>query len=116
MCGVRGWTWPSQPEYDQGRDEKHWRRAVLRLQTSLHALRSQTWDVAVAMFHYPPCSDVAQSELCRMVAEAGVSHCVYGHLHGESLAGAFEGERNGVHYRCVSADHVGFRPRLLFTI
>jgi hypothetical protein len=43
-----------------------------------------------------------------------VRHVVYGHVHGEALAEAFEGERDGVLYRCVSADHLAFEPALLF--
>ena len=110
ICGVRGWPWPGHPEYDPEEDEKHWRRARLRLGLSLDALAELEYDVAVAMFHYPPLSATHTTELCDMIAEAGVEQCVYGHLHGEYTRAAFEGERDGVYYRCVSADKVDFRP------
>ncbi len=114
ICGVRGWLWPGHPDYRPEKDEKHWLRAQARLRLSLEALSRLEWDTAVAMFHYPPLDAEHTSELCRMVREAGVRRVVYGHIHGEAAAGAFEGERDGVTYRCVSADHVGFEPVLLF--
>lgn len=114
VCGVRGWLWPGHPEYDPDTDGKHWKRAVLRLGLSLDALRSLHWDVAVAMFHLPPLGPGHRTELCDMIRDAGVRYCIYGHVHGEDAASAFEGEVDGVMYRCVSADHVDFTPALLF--
>ena len=113
ICGVRGWVWPGHEEYDPQRDERHWRRAQARLALSLKALRELSWDVAVAMFHYPPLSRSHTSQLCHMIRAAGVRHCVYAHVHGQAARDAFEGERDGVHYRCVSADRVGFTPALI---
>jgi hypothetical protein len=115
ICGVRGWLMPDHAEYEPERDDKHWRKAALRLQLSLDSLGELDWDVAVAMFHYPPCSAGRETDLCRMIADAGVSHCIYGHLHGEDTRNAFEAEPEGVDIRCVSADHVSFRPVLIFS-
>ena len=41
----------------------------------------------------------------------GVKTCCYGHLHGPSHRLAVEGDQNGVDYRLVSADFVGFQPK-----
>jgi predicted phosphohydrolase len=114
LCGVRGWVWPGHPDYQAGKDERIWRREVKRLALSLDALAALEWDVAVALFHYPPRGLSSETEMVPMIREAGVRHCVYGHLHGEGLGEAFEGEQDGIRYRCTSADHVGFRPVLLF--
>ena len=114
ICGVRGWPWPGHAEYEPERDEKHWRRALARMRLSLQALAAVQWDRAVAMFHYPPLDADHTSELCELIRQAGVRLAVYGHLHGEAAAQAFEGDRDGVNYLCVSADRVGFAPRLLF--
>jgi len=113
ICGVRGWPWPGSGEYDPERDERHGRRALIRLGMSLSALKELEWDVAVAMLHYPPLDADRSSEMCEMLRAAGVSLAVYGHLHGEAACRAFEGERDGVVYHCVSADRVGFEPKLL---
>jgi len=113
ICGVRGWPWPGQPEYDEQQDGKLWKRAIARLGLSLGALKRLDWRVAVAMFHYPPRSATQTTDLSRMVVEAGVRHCIYGHLHGLDAESAFEGEADGVLWRCVSADHVDFTPQLI---
>jgi predicted phosphohydrolase len=114
ICGVRAWIWPGHPEHDPEGDSKHWRRAVTRLGLSLDVLRSLAWEVAVAMFHYPPRGPSEETELSRMIRDAGVRYCVYGHVHGQNAAGAIDGEVDGVVYQCVSADQVGFSPSLLF--
>lgn len=110
ICGIRAWPWPGLDEYEEEHDRKHWDRAKIRLGLSLDSLAELDWNVAVAMFHYPPLTPSQTSELCEMIRDAGISQCVYGHLHGEALRHAFEGDRDGVYYRCVSADHVDFRP------
>ncbi|MGD2175566.1 MAG: metallophosphoesterase [Candidatus Brocadiaceae bacterium] len=114
VCGIRAWLLPGHPEYDPETDDRHWQRAIQRLKLSLDALGALQWEVAVAMFHYPPRNASGETELSRMVREAGIRHCVYAHLHGEDARDAFEGEVGGVTYRCVSADRIGFAPVLLF--
>lgn len=114
LCGVRGWVWPGHPDYQEARDGRLWCRELKRLELSLQALAVLDWDVAVALFHYPPRGALSQTEMVPMIREAGVRHCVYGHLHGEGLADAFEGEDDGIAFHCTSADHVDFRPVLLF--
>ena len=44
-----------------------------------------------------------------LLEKYGVNTCVYGHLHGEGLRAAFNGEKNGVKYACTSCDGLGFR-------
>ena len=113
LCGVRGWVWPGHPDHQTGRDDRLWRRELKRLRLSLEALSALDWDVAVAMLHYPPRGQSSETEIVPMLREAGVRYCVYGHLHGEALGEAFEGEEGGIIYRCTSADHVDFCPALL---
>ena len=113
ICGIRSWPGPGMTEYDPEEDPKHWRRAQQRLQLSLDSLAELEWDEAVAMFHYPPLNGDTTTVLCDMVREAGISRVIYGHVHGEATRYAFEGKRDGVLYRCVSADMVGFEPALI---
>jgi len=113
ICGVRGWLWPGHSEYNAKKDEKYWQRELKRLKLSLTALGKLKWDIAVAMFHYPPLDAEQSSEVCAMIREAGVRYAVYGHLHGQAIQGAFDGERDGVEWLCVSADKVNFAPALL---
>ena len=48
--------------------------------------------------------------MTELLQRYGVDTCYYGHLHGEAIRGAFNGEKNGVNYRLVSADALSFRP------
>jgi predicted phosphohydrolase len=114
ICGIRSWIAPSHPDFVPEEDTRHWQRAQIRLDLSLRALGRLSWDVAVAMFHYPPRGRDWTTVLCDSIRDAGVRYCVYGHLHGPDTANCFEGEADGVEYRCVSADHVDFTPSLLF--
>ena len=114
VCGTRGWLWPGHPEYKPDEDAKYWNRELKRLELSLRPLARLQWDVAVAMLHFPPLDANGASEMCEMIRAAGVRFAVYGHLHGEATRDAFEGERDGVLYKCVSADKLNFSPVLLF--
>ena len=66
----------------------------------------------VCLFHYPPIPPGrTRSRFSAVIAEAGASHCIYGHLHGKDLGPArIDGELDGVTYRCTSCDQVGFAP------
>jgi hypothetical protein len=117
ICGVRGWTMPSHPDFDPDTDLRYWQRERQRLDLSLAELERTDHGPVVAMFHYPPRGAGGDTLLSEPLAAAGVSWCVYGHLHGaDAHANAFEGEASGVQYVCVSADYVEFRPRLICEI
>jgi len=66
------------------------------------------------MLHYPPwILGRARTAVVDILEEAGVTTCVYGHLHGADHAFAVEGLREGIVYRLVAADAVGFAPVLV---
>lgn len=113
LCGTRGWFYdPSAAEED-----KIFRREVIRLEASLKAARGQDGSCEIICFlHYPPVFAGAEvPEITRLLERYGVSRCYYGHLHGESCRGAFNGRRGGVDYRLVSADYLQFRPVAVFS-
>ena len=112
VCGVRGWPAPGSVGFDPEKDVRYWDRELARLRMSLDALAALDWDVAVAMFHHPPAADGEGSAMTRMIAEAGVSHCVYGHIHA-TTAGLLPPEVDGVSCQCTSADLVAFTPTLV---
>lgn len=43
----------------------------------------------------------------------GVSRCIYGHLHSDSLRWAVTGMQEGIDFTLVSGDYVDFTPVLL---
>lgn len=66
----------------------------------------------ICLFHYPPVPPGRRSSrFTPLIAAAGASHCVYGHLHGREIGPArVEGAIDGVEYRCASCDLVDFAP------
>ena len=120
-CGTRGWLLPGSTEFKQN-DEKIYRRELLRLELSLNAAQrlakrggdeGETKPI-IAMLHYPPLPESGESTgFSELLERFGVSKTVYGHLHAQSCRTAFEGEKSGVEYTLVSADHLDFCPKLL---
>ena len=53
------------------------------------------------------------TEILEALGRYPVRACYYGHLHGDSLKGAFGGERDGIIYRNISADNTGFEPVII---
>ena len=66
----------------------------------------------IAFLHYPPVYDSMEcTELLKLLAENHVSHCYFGHIHGQYAAQkALVGEYKGVQMHLVSADYVQFCP------
>ena len=106
VCGSRGWNiFGATPQ-----DDKLLAREVLRLGVSLKEADALGGE-KIAFLHYPPLSPVSE---CRLFSapleEAGVRQCFYGHLHAGGKGRAFEGTKNGVTYRLISADVLDFMP------
>lgn len=114
VAGTRGWICPGSAVFS-GDDQKIYDREVLRLGLSLSALPSG--GRRIAMLHYPPFNEKrAPSGFTEQFELAGVELVVYGHLHGRSCKGGFEGVLNGVEYKLVSADHIEFKPKLILEL
>ena len=96
-------------------DQKIYDREVMRLHMSLSGLPQN--GIRIAMLHYPPFNENrAPSGFSQALERANIRLAIYGHLHGRSCRSGFEGVRNGVEYMLVSADHIGFMPKLLLEI
>ena len=106
ICGTRGWFF--EEERSGQHDEKVFRRELLRLETSL---RSAGDLPKIVFLHYPPrykgynCDSILE-----LLDKYDVRKCFYGHLHGASHGLAMEGVWDGVEYRLLSADRIGFKP------
>jgi len=111
FAGSRGWTVPGQDTPQE--DVKIYERERLRLTMSLEHARRLSNDLPlIAMMHYPPFtpSNPGYSDI---LAEFGADVCVYGHLHGASLAFAFTGVKGGIAYHQVSCDGLDFKLKLI---
>ena len=112
--GTRGWNTPLSPDFSESKDRKIFEREKLRLGLSLQAMDAKAGRLRVIMLHYPPFNEKGEpTDFADMLRGHGVDHAVYGHLHGRSCLGSFEGEHEGTRYHLVSADHLRFVPRLI---
>ena len=110
LCGTRGWFY--DPSDATAGDEKVFKRELIRLEASLRAAGDTP--EKICFLHYPPVFKNAEVKpITDLLKAYGVSRCYYGHLHGDSLKGAFGGERDGIIYRNISADNTGFEPVII---
>lgn len=109
VCGTRGWLLPDHPHFTE-QDMHIYQREGERLRLSLQQAAKSNLPIIVAM-HFPPLpKDGTETIFTKLLEEYEVDLCVYGHLHGPSHRFAFEGVRNGIEYRLVSADYLDFQP------
>lgn len=111
VLGSRGWLSPDDPLAGED-DRKVFARELHRLELSIRdADRFDSGRPRLAMLHYPPWLVGREpTEVVERLRAAGVTECVYGHLHGDDHALAVEGEQAGIRFHFVAADAVGFRP------
>jgi predicted phosphohydrolase len=112
VCGTRGAPVPpDEPTPEQRADLDRELEALDRALESAARLRVGVAPLYV-LWHYPPFDQHKRPGPCIARFErAGVSACVYGHLHIEGQwSHAVQGLIGGVLYACVAADAIGFRP------
>lgn len=106
ICGTRGWFF--EEERSGAHDEKVFRRELIRLETSLKAAGEKP---KMVFLHYPPrYKGYECREILELLEKYEVRRCFYGHLHGGSHKLAMEGPWDGVDFKLVAADYIGFKP------
>ena len=105
ICGTRGWFY----EEDRGEHSaKIFNRELIRMEASLKTAGDRE---KICFLHYPPVYHGYRcQEIIDLMEKYQVSRCYYGHLHGGSHRFAVCGERNGIEYRLIAADYIGFKP------
>ena len=118
IAGTRGWYHDDDcRNMPDGADfEKLTRREALRLRTSLTAAKaiSDATGKEIAVFlHFPPLwSGVESESIMDVLEEFGVKNLYFGHIHGNySLPPTFESR--GIKMHLVSADYLGFVPKIV---
>ena len=106
ICGTRGWFFEEERSGQQ--DEKVFRRELMRLEASLKAAGEKP---KMVFLHYPPrYKGYECREILQLLEKYDVRRCFYGHLHGGSHKLAMEGLWDGVDFKLVAADYIGFKP------
>ena len=89
-------------------DEKVFKRELIRLESSLISAGEKP---KIVFLHYPPRYKGYQcNEILDLLKKYDVRRCFYGHLHGGSHKLAMEGMWDGVDFKHVAADYIGFKP------
>lgn len=113
ICGTRGWKCPGEDDFKKD-DEKIYKREVDRLELSIKSAQTFEHKEKLVFMHYPPVTAKSQTTgFIDIMKKYDISDCFYGHLHGDGIRGAIEGEYEGVNLKLVSADHLNFMPILV---
>ena len=109
VCGSRGWFYDAEEDADK----KVLLREAGRLKMSIEAGKALGGELLVFL-HYPPVSTLQTCpEIMDVLHAEHIQRCYYGHLHGPSRFNAVTGLYDGIEFSLVSADHLGFCPKLL---
>lgn len=110
ICGTRSWFF----DETESPDDKVYHRELGRLENSLNSLKGKGAKETIAFLHYPP---IYKNSRCRDIIELlkknGIKRCYYAHVHGDSIAWAFNGSYDGIEFRLVSADYLKFEPYII---
>lgn len=107
--GTRGWFYDDS----EGDVNKVILREAGRLRASLKAAAELGGEM-IAFLHYPPINEVQRcDEILNVLKEFDVKRCYFGHLHGFVAPGCAKIESDGISFNLVSADFLGFTPRLI---
>lgn len=106
LCGTRGWFY--EEERHGAKDEKVFKRELIRLETSLKLAGDRE---KFCFLHYPPKFGAYHcDEILELLEKYHVTRCYYGHLHGDSHKLAFEGFVGNTQFFLTAADYLDFKP------
>lgn len=107
IVGTRGWTLSEEAE-----DIRLTKREIARLELSIKSGIQQYGNdkEIIAFMHYPPITkNYKKTGYTEMLKKYNINKCYYGHLHGNSIQDAVEGNIDGIEYKLVSADGLDFK-------
>ena len=110
ICGTRGWKCPGDDDFKRD-DEKIYKREVERLKLSLRSAQQLGGDEKIVFIHYPPITQKSpETGFLEVLRDFNVKQCYFGHLHGEGIKSALEGNMFGIEFKLISADYLDFMP------
>ena len=107
LCGSRGWFYDAEEDADK----LILNREVGRLRMSIEPALRDGYE-PIVFLHYPPIyNNMECDEILGVLKEYNIKKCFYGHIHGGNAAKkAFNGEHEGVSYKLIACDYIGFTP------
>lgn len=113
ICGTRGWKCPGEDDFKKD-DDKIYKREITRLELSIKSAQAIPHKKKLVFMHYPPVTTKSQtSGFIDIMKQYNITNCFFGHLHGEGIKGAIEGEYESINLKLISADHLDFMPILV---
>ena len=110
ICGSRGWVLENSEKFTD-KDRKILNRELIRMRLSLNNAKEAGFNKFIVMIHYPPINEKNEfSVFTDLFKEYNVEKVIYGHLHGPSLATAFNGVKDDIDYLITSCDYLNFDP------
>ncbi len=108
VIGSRLWDPPEAP-WAEANAAKIFARELERLKISILAGAELGATRTVAVVRYPPrYSDGRVTAAVPLLEAAGVTTCIYGHLHGRDHCYGFQGVAGGIRYLLTSCDAIDF--------
>ena len=108
IAGTRGWNFEDTEE-----DKKILDRELLRLELSIQdgIKKFGTDKEIIVCMHYPPVTKqiLENPKFIEVMKKYNVKKCFYGHLHGEALKEAVNGEIDGIKLTLASSDGLDFK-------
>jgi len=97
-------------------DSKIFKNELDRLAWSIDAMDKGA-KYKILMIHYPPIPpDHSDNEFSRLIKDAGINICIYGHLHNLYPDAPVNFVKDGVCYYCTACDYLNFTPLLLLEL
>lgn len=113
ICGTRGWKCPGEDDFKKD-DDKIYKREITRLELSIKSAQTIPHKKKLVFMHYPPVTTKSlTSGFIDIMKQYNITDCFFGHLHGEGIKGAIEGEYENINLKLISADHLDFMPILV---
>ena len=114
ISGTRGWLLPNDREAKE-EDRKIFARETERLKLCVKEFEKadpEHLKKHILMIHYPPLTATSRdTDFSRIIENAPIDICVYGHLHARAHGMRFpEDTHNGVKYILSASDFLGFSP------
>ena len=108
LCGNRGWIFSQNMS---GEDKQIYDRELGRLKLSIENALKENPEQIYVFTHYPPITNTDMvTPVTEILRDYGVEKCFYGHLHANSHKTAVQGIIEGIEYKLVSSDYLGFMP------